>query len=314
VKLQDKIGADLVQPILSAAQQTESDIYDQRERVAALKKKLAGLNADADAMQLLSLADTLVKKSVWAFGGDGWAYDIGFGGLDHVLASGRNVNVFVLDTEVYSNTGGQMSKATPRSAIAKFAMGGKQLGKKNLGLIAMTYGNVYVASIAMGANDQQALKAIQEAESYNGPSLIIAYSHCIAHGINMVNGLQDQKAAVAAGQWILYRFDPRRMEKGENPLMLDSRAPSIPLEQYLMLENRFKMLVKSKPEEAKRLFQLAQKDVETRWKFFEYLSQGKPNSPSENTKVNGTSPGNPLSEENRCQGKPQTEAPKPPAA
>ena len=275
VKLQDKLGADLVQSILNAVQQTEADIYDQRERVATLKKKLAGLNADPDAVQLLSLADTLVKKSVWAFGGDGWAYDIGYGGLDHVLASGKNVNVFVLDTEVYSNTGGQASKSTPRGATAKFAMGGKPGGKKDLGMIAMTYGNVYVATIAMGANDQQALKAIQEAESYDGPSLIIAYSHCIAHGINMINGLQDQKAAVASGQWILYRFDPRRTEKGENPLILDSKAPTIPLEQYLKMENRFKMIMKSNPEEAKRLFQIAQKDVEARWKRFEYLSQAK---------------------------------------
>jgi pyruvate-ferredoxin/flavodoxin oxidoreductase len=276
VKLQDKLGADLVQSILTAAQVSEADIYDQRERVAALKKKLAGLSADADAVQLLSLSDTLVKKSVWIFGGDGWAYDIGYGGLDHVLASGKNVNVFVLDTEVYSNTGGQASKSTPRGATAKFAMGGKSGGKKDLGMIAMTYGNIYVATIAMGANDQQALKAIQEAESYDGPSLIIAYSHCIAHGINMINGLQDQKAAVASGQWILYRFDPRRIEKGENPLMIDSKAPSIPLEQYLNLENRFKMIMKSNPEEAKRLFQIAQKDVEARWKRFEYLAQGKP--------------------------------------
>ena len=276
VKLQDKLGADLVQPILSAVQVTEADIADQRERVAALKKKLAGINEDADATQLLSLADTLVKKSVWIFGGDGWAYDIGYGGLDHVLASGKNVNVFVLDTEVYSNTGGQASKSTPRGATAKFAMGGKSGGKKDLGMIAMTYGNVYVAVIAMGANDQQTLKAIQEAESYDGPSLIIAYSHCIAHGINMINGLQDQKAAVASGQWILYRFDPRRIEKGENPLVIDSKAPSIPLEQYLKLENRFKMIMKSNPDEAKRLFQIAQKDVESRWKRFEYLAQGKP--------------------------------------
>jgi pyruvate-ferredoxin/flavodoxin oxidoreductase len=275
VKLQDKLGADLVQSIVSAAQVTEADIQDQRERVVALKKKLAGLSSDADAVQLLSLADTLVKKSVWIFGGDGWAYDIGYGGLDHVLASGKNVNVFVLDTEVYSNTGGQASKATPRGATAKFAMGGKSGGKKDLGMIAMTYGNIYVATIAMGANDQQTLKAIQEAESYDGPSLIIAYSHCIAHGINMINGLQDQKAAVASGQWILYRFDPRRIEKGENPLMIDSKAPTIPLEQYLMMENRFKMIVKSNPEEAKRLFQIAQKDVTARWKRFEYLAQGK---------------------------------------
>ncbi len=250
--------------------------------MAALKKKLAGLSADSDAAQLLSLADTLVKKGVWIFGGDGWAYDIGYGGLDHVLASGKNVNVFVLDTEVYSNTGGQASKSTPRGATAKFAMGGKPGGKKDLGMIAMTYGNIYVATIAMGANDQQTLKAIQEAESYDGPSLIIAYSHCIAHGINMINGLQDQKAAVASGQWILYRFDPRRIEKGENPLVIDSKAPTIPLEQYLMMENRFKMIMKSNPEEAKRLYQIAQKDVTARWKRFEYLAQGKPGTEAPN--------------------------------
>ena len=287
VKLQDKLGVDLVQSILNAAQQTEAEIYDQRERVVVLKKKLAGLNANSDAVQLLSLADTLVKKSVWIFGGDGWAYDIGYGGLDHVLASGKNVNVFVLDTEVYSNTGGQASKSTPRGATAKFAMGGKSGAKKDLGMIAMTYGNIYVATIAMGANDQQALKAIQEAESYDGPSIIIAYSHCIAHGINMVNGLQDQKAAVASGQWILYRFDPRRIAKGENPLVIDSKAPTIPLEQYLMMENRFKMIVKSNPEEAKKLFQIAQQDVTARWKRFEYLAQGKPEISAKNL---GTDP------------------------
>ena len=274
-KLGDKVGGDLAQAILAASQKTEAEIYDQRERVAALKKKLAALNAEPDAVQLLSLADTLVKKSVWIFGGDGWAYDIGYGGLDHVIASGRNVNIFVLDTEVYSNTGGQMSKSTPRSAVARFAMGGKQLGKKDLGMMAMSYGNVYVASIALGANDQQALKAIVEAEAYEGPSIILAYSHCIAHGINMTTGMQDQKAAVAAGQWLLYRFDPQKTEKGENPLTLDSRAPSIPAEQFMMMENRFKMLVKSKPEEAKRLFKLAQQDVDARWKTYEYLSQRK---------------------------------------
>ena len=209
-------------------------------------------------------------------GGDGWAYDIGFGGLDHVIASGRNVNILVLDTEVYSNTGGQASKATPRSAIAKFATGGKMSNKKNLGLIAMTYGNVYVASIALGANDMQALKAINEAEAYDGPSIILAYSHCIAHGINMTTAMSDQKAAVAAGQWLLYRFNPERLEKGENPLTLDSRAPSIPVHQFLMMENRFKMLTKSRPEEAKILFKLAQSDADFRWKLFEYLAQGKP--------------------------------------
>ncbi len=274
VKLQDRIGNDLVQSLINATQKTEAEIHDQRERVAALKKKIASLNENPEAVQLLSLADTLVKKSVWIMGGDGWAYDIGFGGLDHVIASGKNVNILVLDTEVYSNTGGQMSKSTPRSAIAKFAMGGKLLGKKDLGLIAMTYGNVYVASIALGANDQQALKAILEAEAYDGPSLILAYSHCIAHGINMTKGMQEQKVAVASGQWLLYRFDPQKIEKGENPLTLDSRKPSIPVEQFLMMENRFKMLAKINPEESKRLHQLAQMDVDYRWKLYEYLASG----------------------------------------
>ena len=274
-KLETKIGADLVGALLGASQKTEAEIQAQRERVADLKKKLSGLSSDPDVAQLLSLADTLVKKSVWIMGGDGWAYDIGFGGLDHVIASGKNVNILVLDTEVYSNTGGQMSKSTPRSAVAKFAMGGKLTGKKNLGLIAMTYGNVYVASIAMGANDQQALKAILEAEAYDGPSIIIAYSHCIAHGINMTKGMNEQKAAVASGQWVLYRFDPSRIEKGENPLTLDSKTPTIPVEQFLMAENRFKMLAKSKPEHAKELFKLAQKDVDFRWKLYEYLAAGK---------------------------------------
>ena len=199
LRLGDKVGADLAKALIEAPQKTEADIQAQRGRVAELKKKLASVSPDPDAAQLLSLADVLVKRTVWSFGGDGWAYDIGFGGLDHVLASGKNVNVLVLDTEVYSNTGGQASKSTPRSAVAKFAMGGKASGKKNLGLIAMTYGNVYVASIAMGANDQQALKAILEAEAYDGPSLVIAYSHCIAHGINMTTGMQGQKAAVASG-------------------------------------------------------------------------------------------------------------------
>ena len=196
----------------------------------------------------------LVKKSVWIMGGDGWAYDIGFGGLDHVLASGRDVNVLVLDTEVYSNTGGQMSKSTPRGAVAKFAAGGKPAPKKDLGLIAMTYGNVYVASVAMGARDEHTLRAFLEAESYDGPSLIIAYSHCIAHGINMTTGMQDQKAAVNSGQWLLYRYDPRRAAQGENPLQLDSRPPKQKVEDYLLMENRFKMLTKSNPDDAKLLF------------------------------------------------------------
>jgi pyruvate-ferredoxin/flavodoxin oxidoreductase len=208
-------------------------------------------------------------------GGDGWAYDIGFGGLDHVMASGRNVNILVLDTEVYSNTGGQCSKATPRSAVAKFAAGGKPAGKKDLGLIAMTYGNVYVASVAMGARDEHTLRAFLEAEAYDGPSLIIAYSHCIAHGINMTTAMQNQKAAVNSGQWLLYRYDPRRGAAGENPLQLDSRPPKLPVEQYLLMENRFKMLTKSKPDHAKLLFKMAQEDAETRFKFYEYLAARK---------------------------------------
>jgi pyruvate-ferredoxin/flavodoxin oxidoreductase len=268
LRLSGEISEQLVEAILRAGQKTEADIQEQRERVALLKERLQGLGSD-EAQQLLAVADALVKKSVWIIGGDGWAYDIGFGGLDHVLASGRNVNVLVLDTEVYSNTGGQMSKATPRGAVAKFAAGGKPMGKKDLGLIAMTYGNVYVARVAMGAKDEQTLRAFLEAESYDGPSLIIAYSHCIAHGINMTTGMQNQKAAVESGQWLLYRYNP---EQGENPLTLDSRAPKIPVEQYLMMENRFKMLTLSKPEAAKQLFKEAQKDVDTRWAMYEYLA------------------------------------------
>ena len=269
----------MAQAILTARQSDEAEIYDQRERVALLKQRLLGFDSD-EAKQLLSLADVLVKKSVWIIGGDGWAYDIGFGGLDHVLASGRNVNILVLDTEVYSNTGGQMSKATPRGAIAKFAVGGKPAGKKDLGLIAMTYGNVYVASVAMGARDEHTLKAFLEAEAYDGPSLVIAYSHCIAHGINMTTGMQNQKAAVDAGQWLLYRYHPERSGKGENPLELDSRAPKIPIEQFMALENRFKMLNLSRPEEAKRLFAEAQKDVTARWRMYEYLAARQPTNGS----------------------------------
>ncbi len=270
-KLSGSIGDELVRAILDADQKDEAGIQDQRERVEQLKRKLAGLDSP-EAGQLRTLADQLVKKSVWIIGGDGWAYDIGFGGLDHVLAGGRNVNILVLDTEVYSNTGGQMSKATPRGAVAKFAAGGKPGGKKDLGLIAMTYGNVYVASVAMGARDEHTLKAFLEAESYDGPSLIIAYSHCIAHGINMTTAMQNQKAAVDSGQWLLYRYHPDRADKGENPLTLDSRAPKIPLEDYMYLENRFKMLTKSNPEDARRLLAEAQQNVQARWHFYQYLA------------------------------------------
>ena len=271
-KLAAQLGDDFVTAILNADQSDESGIHDQRERVAALKAKLQKLNSP-EATLLLTLADKLVKKSVWIVGGDGWSYDIGYGGLDHVLASGRKVNVLVLDTEVYSNTGGQMSKATPRGAVAKFAAGGKPLGKKDLGLIAMTYGHIYVASVAMGAKDEQTLKAFVEAESYPGPSLIIAYSHCIAHGIALDTGVgaRQQKLAVESGQWLLYRYDPRRADRGENPLQMDSAAAKTKVQEYLLSENRFKMLTKSKPEDAKKFFAQAQADVEHRWKFYQFL-------------------------------------------
>jgi len=271
-KLSPRLGDEFVIEILLANQSDEAGIHDQRERVAALKEKLKRLDAP-EAKLLLPLADQLVKKSVWIVGGDGWAYDIGYGGLDHVLASGHKVNVLVLDTEVYSNTGGQMSKATPRGAIAKFAAGGKPSAKKDLGLIAMTYGNIYVASVAMGAKDEHTLKAFIEAESYPGPSLIIAYSHCIAHGIALDAGAgaRQQKLAVDTGQWLLYRYDPRRADHGENPLQLDSQAPRLKLDDYLLSENRFKMLTKSRPDEAKKLFAQAQADVVRRWKFYQFL-------------------------------------------
>ena len=268
------IGEELARSILGAAQKDEADIYEQRQRVDLLKEKLRAATS-ADARQLLSLADLLVKKSVWIVGGDGWAYDIGYGGLDHVLASGRNVNVLVLDTEVYSNTGGQASKATPRGAVAKFAAGGKPGSKKDLGLIAMSYGNVYVASVAMGAKDEHTLKAFLEAEAYNGPSIILAYSHCIAHGINMTTGMSDQKAAVDSGQWLLYRYNPDRAAQGENPLILDSRTPTRKVADYMQMETRFKMLTKSNPDEAKKLWREAQNDTTARFRFYEYLAQRK---------------------------------------
>jgi pyruvate-ferredoxin/flavodoxin oxidoreductase len=208
----------------------------------------------------------LVRKSVWIVGGDGWAYDIGFGGLDHVLASGRNVKLLVLDTEVYSNTGGQSSKATPLGAVAKFASGGKGTPKKDIGAIARSYGHVYVAQIAMGANDQQTLRAFVEAESYQGPALIVAYSHCIAHGIDMTKGMTQQKLAAESGHWPLYRFDPRRAEQGENPMQLDSTPPKIPLQNYIYNESRYRMLQQSDPDAAARLLAAAQAHVNEQWK------------------------------------------------
>jgi len=263
-ELKDTIGSDLAEGLLSADQTSEAGLAEQRARIAELKKKLASVR-DARATQLLSIADSLAKKSVWAMGGDGWAYDIGYGGLDHVLACGRDLNILVLDTQVYSNTGGQCSKATPRAAVARFAAGGKPMPKKDLGMISMTYGNIYVAQIAMGASDIQAVKAFIEADSYPGPSLIIAYSHCIMHGINMTKGFEQQKLAVASGAWPLYRFDPRLIEQGKNPLQLDSKEPTISFIDYAYNETRFKMLTGFKPEAAKDLAEKAAADFATKW-------------------------------------------------
>jgi pyruvate-ferredoxin/flavodoxin oxidoreductase len=266
-RLAPAIGESLAQAILAADQSAPEGIPLQRERVARLKQNLDGLEAP-EARDLLALADSLVKKSVWIVGGDGWAYDIGYGGLDHVLASGANVNILVLDTEVYSNTGGQMSKSTPRAAVAKFAAGGKVRPKKDLAMMAMSYGNVYVARVAMGGNDTQTIKAFREAEAYDGPSIILAYSHCIAHGYDMSYGMEQQKAAVQSGYWPLVRYDPALAAAGRNPLQLDSREPSIPLEKYVYNETRYTMLTLSNPEEAKRLLELARGDVEHRWQTY----------------------------------------------
>jgi pyruvate-ferredoxin/flavodoxin oxidoreductase len=263
--------APLLEALRNADQSDEAGIVEQRQRVAALKARLAGLE-QPEALQLLELADALVKTSVWLVGGDGWAYDIGFGGLDHVLASGRDVNALVLDTEVYSNTGGQASKSTPRGAVAKFAAAGKAAPKKDLGLMAMTYGTVYVASVAMGARDEHTIRAFLEAESYPGPSLIIAYSHCIAHGIDMAQGMAHQKLAVDSGRWLLYRYDPRRAERGETPLQLDSPAPKRSLKEAMEQENRFRMLRYSQPERAQALVRQAQRELECRWANYRALA------------------------------------------
>jgi len=272
-RLRQTIGADLADALLTAQQVTEADIAAQRARVAELKTRLAAIqNPKSEIANLLSLADMLVKKSVWIMGGDGWAYDIGYGGLDHVLASGRNVNVLVLDTEVYSNTGGQASKATGLGAVAKFAAGGKPTPKKDLGMMAMTYGNVYVAQVAMGANDAHTLRTFLEAESYAGPSLIIAYSHCINHGIDMSKGLDQQKLAVDSGHWPLYRYDPRLKAEGKNPFQLDSKPPKIDLQDYIYNETRYRMLRQSNPEAAERLLVEARKAIAERWQRYQLLA------------------------------------------
>ncbi len=286
--LASEIGEDLATCILLSPQNDEADIYQQRERVEELKQKLREIEDNKKAKQLLAIADYLVKKSVWIVGGDGWAYDIGYGGLDHVLASGRNVNILVLDTEVYSNTGGQASKSTPRAAIAKFASGGKPAAKKDLGLMAMSYGNVYVASVAMGARDEHTLKAFIEAEAYQGPSLIMAYSHCIAHGINLTTAMKQQKSLVDSGRWLLYRYNPDRPLRGENPLQLDMRSPKMPVKDSMLAENRFKMLLRGNPEEAKHLFEIAAEDVKARWEMYQYLAKRHLEKEQSQTERNGT--------------------------
>ena len=270
-QLANLVGEPLVTGLLSTDQTTEAGIKEQRERVSLLKERLQGVK-DPKARDMLSLADILVRKSVWILGGDGWAYDIGYGGLDHVLAMGRKVNMLVLDTEVYSNTGGQSSKSTPRAAVAKFAANGKGMPKKDLGLIAMSYGYVYVARVAMGASDQQTLNAFLEADAHEGPSLIIAYSHCINHGIDMRKGLEQQKLAVQAGFWPLYRYNPKLVEEGKNPLTIDSKDPSIPLEQYAYNETRYSMLLQSDEQRAEMLLKQAQQDVKSRWDLYKQMA------------------------------------------
>ncbi|HPK65636.1 MAG TPA: thiamine pyrophosphate-dependent enzyme, partial [Thermoanaerobaculia bacterium] len=270
-RLAGAVGDDLVTALLNADQSDEAGLAAQRERVAALKARLATLG-DADAHRLELVADYLVKKSVWLVGGDGWAYDIGFGGLDHVLAQRRDINILVLDTEVYSNTGGQASKATPLGAAAKFAMAGKEVGKKDLGLLAMSYGHVYVARVAFGSKYNQTVEAIREAESYPGPSLVIAYSHCIAHGYDLQFGVDQQRLAVDSGIWPLYRFDPRRVAAGQPPLKLDSGAAKVPVSEYMKNEARFRMVEKQNPQRFRQLMAEAQRDVTRRVAIYEQLS------------------------------------------
>ncbi len=270
-QLKDDVGTELAEAILTAPQKTEIEIKEQRERVAKLKDILEKLDK-SEAKELLTVIDYLVTRSVWIIGGDGWAYDIGYGGLDHVLASGKNVNILVLDTEVYSNTGGQQSKATSLGAVAKFAAAGKPIPKKDLARMAMSYGNVYVAQVAMGANDLQTVRAFIEAERYDGPSIIIAYSHCIAFGMDMSKGFEHQKLAVESGYWPMFRYNPLNIYQGKNPLKLDYKGPKIPLKDYVYRETRFKMLTKSHPERAKKLLDDAQEHVKEVWKIYSHMA------------------------------------------
>ncbi len=268
------VGDELAREILASEQHDEADYREQRVRIAELRARLKAFDSP-EARHLDSVAESLVRKSTWVVGGDGWAYDIGFGGLDHALASGRDINILVLDTEVYSNTGGQMSKSTPRAAVAKFAAAGKPNAKKDIGMIAMAHDHVYVAQIAMGASDKQTVRALVEADRYPGPSLIIAYSHCIAHGIHMADGMVHQKLAVDCGHWPLYRYDPSRQDRGENPLQLDSRAPRIRFERFAERESRFHMLTRSHPKTAKRLQAQTQKDIDARWNVLRQMAEMK---------------------------------------
>ncbi len=269
------VGETFAVEMLAADQHTDQEIAEQRMRVKALRTILASRN-EPEARDLSAIADALVRRTVWIVGGDGWAYDIGFGGLDHVLASGRDVNILVLDTEVYSNTGGQMSKATPRGAVAKFAAGGKRSAKKDLGLFAMSYGHVYVAQVAMGGDDSHTVRAFREAEAFNGPSLIIAYSHCIAHGYDLVHGLEQQKLAVQSAHWPLFRYHPDLVAQGKNPFQLDSKPPSIPLRKYAYNETRYTMLAQAHPDAAAALLADAERDVQERWHRYEYLAKAPP--------------------------------------
>jgi pyruvate-ferredoxin/flavodoxin oxidoreductase len=271
-ELAPQIGEDLVQAILAAPQAQESEIRAQRERVALLKTRLAALPDDQRAIDLLSVIDHLVRRSIWLVGGDGWAYDIGYGGLDHVLAQGRDLNVLVLDTEVYSNTGGQSSKATPLGAVAKFAAAGKRVPRKDLAMQAISYGNIYVAQVAMGANPQQTLQAFREAEAYDGPALILAYSHCIAHGIDMRRGMHQQALAAESGYWPLFRYNPAMRQVGANPFQLDSLRPSRPLKDYAYNEIRYSSLAQSDATAAAQLLDAAQRWVNEKYRQYEDLA------------------------------------------
>ena len=272
--LKDKVGADLVEKIMNNPQSTDAEIDAQRDNVKALREKLSSINT-VEAKHLSELADYLIKKSVWILGGDGWAYDIGFGGLDHAIASGKNINILVMDTGVYSNTGGQQSKATPMGASAKFATAGKALPKKDLAMIAMSYGNVYVAQVSFGANDAQLIKAMNEAEAFDGPSIIIAYSHCIAQGFNLIDGLSHQKDAVESGSWPLYRYNPNNIKEGKAPLTLDSKAPTKPLAEYMANETRFQIVNKQNPERYETLVNKAQENVKEKRSLLEHMSEFK---------------------------------------